>query len=292
MKNLKIFFLIPAALLLLPGLHAQEVHSMRATVGGGMHSQLFRNEAFRNVMGGGLRVDVEYAYYFHTNVGVQTGLGFDWLNSRVKGDFTYSYDDIDRYNNNMPRTITADFKNLNEHQTAYSITIPVAVRGRFYIAKGWTALPSLGLAARFICGGRQKAEQGSVSISGYYKDWNLNIDPDVPLHGFSVYDIQCNEKLRYRPANLDVIVDCMFDYQIDNLIGVSFGPYFSISTINSLRSSDKPLIQIQDGGLDPIYNGVFTSNLVNSTRPISVGIRVGVSFRLTDERYSRYNPWD
>lgn len=290
MKNLKILFLIPAALLLLPGLQAQEIHSMRATVGGGMHSQVFHNDLFRNNMGGGMRVDVQYTYYFHTNVGVEAGLGFDWTNSRVKGDFTLREDQYD-YANDLARTIIADFHNFCERQSLYSVTIPVAARGRFYIAKGWTVLPSLGLAARFLCGGRQKANSGTVDISGYYPAYDLTIDPDVPQHGYTTYDVQYNEKAKYRVFNLDVTADCLFDYQIDNLVGISFGPYFTFSTINALKPSEKPFVTILDGSLAPVYGGVFGSHLVNTARPISVGIRVGVSLRLTDERYTRSNPW-
>lgn len=291
MKNLKISILISAALLLLPSVNAQEVHSMRATIGGGMHSQLFGSDLFRNTMGGGLRIDVEYAYYFHTNVGVQTGLSFDWGNSRIKGNFTITEEQFD-YENNLRRTIYADFRNFSEHQTTYNLTLPIAVRGRFYIAKGWTVLPAIGLQARFICGGRQKAESGQVAISGFYPDYELVIDPDVPQHGFSVYDISSNEKINYRPVNLDVTADVTFDYQIDNVIGISFGPYFSCSTINALKSSDKPLVVVYDGGVPPVYNGMFNSHVINKVHPIAVGFRVGVSFRMGRERYSRYNPWD
>lgn len=290
MKNLKILFLIPAALMLLPGIQAQEIHSFRATVGGGLHTHVFHNDLFTNALGGGMRVDAQYTYYFHTNIGIEAGLGFDWTNSRVKGDFTIKEDLWDQANN-MQRIIIADFHDFDERQSMYSVTIPLAVRGRFYIAKGWTVLPALGMSPRFICGGRQKAKSGTVDISGYYPDWDLLIDPDVPQHGYTTYDVQYNEKAKYRVANLDITADCLFDYQIDNMVGISFGPYFSFSTINVLKPSKVPFVTIQDGGMAPAYSGILCSSIVNRLRPLSFGIRVGVSLRLTEQRYTRSNPW-
>jgi len=121
-----------------------------------------------------------------------------------------------------------------------------------------------------------KTVGGEMVTTGYYSQWDAELS-DLPQHGFSTYTGGYNGHLSLRPA-YTAIVDLGGLYKLSDKLDLYVGAYFNYG-LNNIKKTSAKFIYQSDG----VYNGMLASSQTTKVTPVSVGIKVGVYFRLSEE---------
>jgi len=255
-------------------LQAQEKQQyLHLTVGGGLHN--LSDDLQNGTQSGrfGNSINAGYSYFFNQHWGVQSGLGLQWFNARSTVNYLSATPQVDIDGENFE--FRANYKNWQEKQQALFMDIPLTLQYRHALSNKISLQGSAGGKISIPISSRFKTTGGSITTTGYYSRLNAELS-DLPEYGFTTITESHNGKLSLRPSYM-AIADLGGLYTLSPKVDLYLGAYINYGLNNALKADTKEIYQ-----LDGMYNGVLASTLTTKVTPVSVGIKVGVYFRLTE----------
>jgi hypothetical protein len=258
----------------------------------------------------GIGLNAKYNYYFTKHFGLGAGLGFSTYKSRASfnGSMNEIYtlgsyvdDDVSGLPNNF--NLRARIENIEEKQNLFFLEIPVTIlyQTRFSYGK-WGAFGSLGVKILMPVSKKFEVVKNAstkLNVSGFYTASTQNFEmgapgmPSVPQHGFGTIDNPTASLNWKGDSEMKTAYAITFDFgalhRLTNESDLFFGPYIDY-ILNDLKSKNMPLLTGPTGSYHPeannnigkgiVYNGLINSEYTEKVIPFSIGIKIGVRFKL------------
>jgi len=270
--------IIGLSILIGGALQAQETGSyLHFNVGGGLHN-LSYDIPNGNIKGkAGYTVNAAYSYFFNQHWGLQTGIGLQSFKALSTLNATTSVSDVDTEGDTYQfRTY---YENWQEEQHTLFIDIPLELQYRFGIGKKTSILASAGVKMALPVSSGYKSIGGQIQTTGYYSQWNVEIT-DFPAQGFTTVTNNYSGNLSLKPTYMG-IVDLGGLYNLTKKMDLYAGAYLNYG-LNKVITGDTKSVYQKDG----TYNGMFASDQISNVIPVSVGLKVGLYWKLGTEKTS------
>ena len=221
---------------------------------------------------------LQYAYFFHQNVGVGIGAWFTNATSTAHLGGTYTWEDQEDTDLEQHYTHTSQVVEWDERQNILNIGIPVSLQFQWLNEKRSAGLfAAVGLAPSFAVANSYKVMKGTINHSGYYPAWNLTLT-DIHEFGNKDYTTEQNAKgsLEVKPQ-VTVFADLGALIPLTKQIDFFVGGYFQCGA-NDANKSEKHDIGWKDENFSFMenYTGAYALNSTKSSHPYEVGLKLGV----------------
>ena len=294
-------------------------HYLQALIGAGYTSMGYSLKDLKdakNLGGGNGLIQLNYAYYFHENVGVMVGLQFEHMNSYATLNGTKSW--ISQEDTDVPDGGIAGedyehivtMKDWKEKQVSYMLGLPIGIQCQFPIAKmpkvshrnnQLRLYGDLGVKINYLVAQKYNLISGSISHSGYYKNWDLSLGKNLEDRDFyteTIGDDFSTKKSDLSLSNIsaDGFIDLGVMIPVAEHLDVMVGVYANY-TFNNLRSgSGKEIGWRQPEATEAYrqhnfmeeYSGIVATDYVKSVHPWDVGIKVGISWNKPPKQPKKY----
>ena len=258
----------------------------------------------------GVGMNAKYNYYFNKHWGIGAGLGFSNYKSRTffNGGLTEVYDlgaYVDDDASGAPKNfnLKARIENIEEKQNIFFLEIPITVlyQTRFSYGK-WGAFGSVGVKVLMPVSRKFEVVKNATSklnVSGLYTDNTQGFEmgapetPSVEQHGFGTLDNPTASLKWKSDTEMKTAYAISFDFgalhRLTEGSDLFFGPYIDY-ILNDIKNKNVPLITGPKGSYHPdannnigkgiVYNGLINSVHTDKVIPFSIGIKIGVRFKL------------
>lgn len=294
-------------------------HYLQALIGAGYTSMGYSLKDLKdakNLGGGNGLIQLNYAYYFHENVGVMVGLQFEHMNSNAILNGTKRWvsqgdsDVPDGSANGEDYTHVVKMNDWKETQVAYMLGLPIGLQFQFPIARmpkvthrnnQLRMYADLGVKVNYLVAQKYQLKSGSISHYGEYNQWGLVLDHGLEDRDFYTETIgEDYETTKHDLSLSNISADGMIDLgvmipvreDLDVMVGL-----YANYTFNNLRSGDgKDLGWRNDAATEKYrkhtfmeaYDGIMASNEIKAVRPWDVGVKVGISWHQAPKPIKKY----
>ncbi len=300
--------------------YTRKGHYIQALIGAGYTSMgysLKDLEDAKNLGGGNGLIQLNYAYYFHENVGVMVGLQFEHMNSNAllngtkrwqnQGDSDFP-DGTTTYSEDYTHVVKMN--DWKETQVAYMLGLPIGLQFQFPIARmpkvthrnnQLRMYADLGVKVNYLVAQKYQLKSGSISHYGEYDRWGLVLDHGLEDRDFYTEKIgddyeTTKHDLSLSNISADGMIDLGFMIPVREDLDVMVGLYANY-TFNNLRSGDgKDLGWRNDAATEEYrkhtfmeaYDGVMATNEIKAVRPWDVGVKVGIAWHKAPKPIKKY----
>ena len=235
-------------------------------------------------------VQLQYAYFFHPNVGVGVGAWFTNYTSFAHWGGEYYWEGQTDTDNEPGYNHTARVDSWREREILHNVGVPISLQFQYKKPNAKAGFfAAVGVAPSFSVMKTYKVLDGDIRHSGYYPWANLTLDD---MHEFSQIHYEAepcgNEAIKHEPkqGNLEVGIQaaCFADLgvlitltpQVDLFIGA----YGNISANDANKSEKRDL-----GWKNEIftfmneYNGAYATTAASASRPWEAGLKIGIHWR-------------
>ena len=257
-------------------LQAQEKQQyLHLTVGGGLDNLSYDLKNGTQSGRFGNTINAGYSYFFNQHWGIQSGLGLQWFNARstINGQLASPQVDMD----GETFEFRTNYNNWQEKQQALFLDIPLTLQYRHALSSKISLQGSAGGKISIPISSSYTTTGGSITTTGYFSRLNAELS-NLPEFGFTTTTDSYNGKLSLRPSYM-AIADLGALYTLSPKVDLYLGAYINYGLNNALKADSKEIIQ-----LDGVYNGVLASTQTTKVTPVSVGVKVGIYFRLAKTR--------
>ena len=238
---------------------------------------------------------LQYAYFFHENVGIGAGIGFSHYTSYGILNTTKRFPgqtdtDGEAYNH---LAVTHDWK---ERQAAYLIDIPVEVLFHYPLQPNLGLYAGLGVKTGLILGSHWGMRGGSVEHRGEYPAWGLTLS-EVDGHDFFTEhanawngdDSYVNYPFKLRLPAIGIMADLGLTIKLNEQLNLMVGAFFNY-TCNNVHTDETTEMGWRLGEYSGemayrnhdfmnYYEGMVSSEYVKTVRPWEVGLKIGIDWR-------------
>lgn len=274
--NMKKQIIIGLGLFTFGFLQAQEAgHYLHFNVGGGFHNTSYQIQDGTQEGKTGYTVNAAYSYFFTPKWGIQSGLGlqsyqsFSNLNLLTKA--TEKDADNDTYE------LRTNYQGWREKQNSLFLDIPVLGQYRCAFGEKFGLMASAGFKISIPVQASYNTKGGTITTTGFYPQWGVELS-DLPQHGFFTPSEGFKGHYSFKSAYM-AVVDLGGLYKLSEKTDLYVGGYFNYGLNNVLKPDSKLIFQQDD-----TYNGILTSNQTDKLRPVAVGLKVGLYWRLSKKK--------
>ena len=238
---------------------------------------------------------LQYAYFFHENVGLGAGIGFSHYTSYGILNTTKRFPgqtdtDGEAYNH---LAVTHDWK---ERQAAYLVDIPVELLFHYPLNADLGLYAGMGVKTGLILAADWCVKGGSVEHQGDYPAWGLTLS-EINGHDFFTEhanlwkgdDSDLHRSLNLRLPAIGVMADFGLTVKLTEQLNLMTGLFFNY-TCNNTRPDETIEMGWRTGiysgeeayrnheFMNP-YSGMIASEYVKNVRPWEVGLKIGIDWR-------------
>lgn len=242
-------------------------------------------------IGGAFGAGAGYTFFFHPNVGLQTGLSFSRIAStaRLTEPMEWSqWQDGSALTDYMGDLYThrTAFEGWKEQEQAYLIEVPLGLRFRYFKDKDSRAglHAALGAKAAIPVWANYRNHSGTLIHTGWYEQWQLLLY-DLPGR-FEREEVRAQEEnmtRRLRTINAELYGEIGIAIRINvhyELYIAAFGQY-TVNDMNSTAKADRGALGFRDEtNRYPFmneYKGLVGTDRVGAIHPWIAGVKVGLS---------------
>lgn len=242
-------------------------------------------------IGGAFGAGAGYTFFFHPNVGLQTGLSFSRIAStaRLTEPMEWSqWQDGSALTDYMGDLYThrTAFEGWKEQEQAYLIEVPLGLRFRYFKDKDSRAglHAALGAKAAIPVWANYRNHSGTLIHTGWYEQWQLLLY-DLPGR-FEREEVMAQEEnmtRRLRTINAELYGEIGIAIRINvhyELYIAAFGQY-TVNDMNSTAKADRGALgfRTEKNGYPFMneYKGLVGTDRVGAIHPWMAGVKVGLS---------------
>lgn len=223
-------------------------------------------------------VQLQYAYFFHQNIGVGIGAWFTNATSTAHLGGTYTWDDQEDTDLEQHYTHTSQVVEWDERQNILNVGVPVSLQFQWLNEKRSAGLfAAVGVAPSFAVVNSYKVMKGTVNHSGYYPAWDLTL---TDMHEFGDKDYTAEENAKGSLAvkpQVTVFADLGALIPLTKQIDFFVGGYFQCGA-NDANKSEKHDLGWKDERFSFMeeYTGAYALNSTKSSHPYEAGLKLGI----------------
>ena len=242
-------------------------------------------------VGVGFGAGAGYTFFFHPNVGLQTGLSFSRIGStaRLTEPMEWSqWQDGSALTDYMGDLYThrTAFEGWKEQEQAYLIEVPLGLRFRYFKDKDSRAglHAALGAKAAIPVWANYRNHSGTLIHTGWYEQWQLLLY-DLPGR-FEREEVRAQEEnmtRRLRTINAELYGEIGIAIRINvhyELYIAAFGQYI-VNDLNGTPKKDRTALgfRTEKNGYPFMneYRGLIGTEKVGAIHPWMAGVKVGLS---------------
>lgn len=258
-------------------------HSLSFSIGGGLHSlnPSFTGVDYEGAKPGG---SVGFDYDFSLNQLISIGSGFavsSYASSSVTTSVVVTPDAVDLDGESFVHTLTLD--RVAEKQRSLFGELPLRFSFHFPVSRSLSFSLSAQAHLSILLADRYKTSSGLISTTGYYPQYRLTFDSDMPENGFYSISPSYSGSAGLRRAGAGLGGRIGVCRSLSPSLGLSFSLYgkYSLSDVlpRGRGSQFDPDCRRSDG-YSARYNGALASAFCNSAHPLAVGLSVGLRLSL------------
>lgn len=271
-KHMRKILFISSLLLGMGVAQAQEKHqALYFNIGSGFHNLKYDLDNGTQNGNWGMTYNVGYNYFFSEKWGIGTGLGLETFQSEASLDYQTANQSVDTDGESFEfRTQYSDWQ---EKQNTVLLDVPINFIYQAQLGEKWKVQFSMGPQISFPVKSNYKTTGGTIETTGYYSQYNVILH-DLPQHNFAKKTEFPEGKNSLKPA-LSAIGNLGGFYHLNQNLDLYLGAYFDYGLTNSIDAKSNFLYQ-EDG----VYNGVLSSNQTNKVKPVALGLKIGISWKL------------
>ena len=226
-------------------------------------------------------VQLQYAYFFHKNVGVGAGVWFTNSTSHAHLGGTYTWADQEDTDLEQHYTHTSQVVEWDERQTTHNLGIPISLQFQWWNEAGKAGLfGAVGIAPVFAVMNSYRVMKGQVNHTGYYPAWDLTL---TDMHEFGTKDYTTTDNAKGQLSvnpQVTVFADLGALIPITRQIDFFVGGYFQCGA-NDANSSNKQELGWKDEDFTFMndYNGAYALDFTKGSHPWEAGLKVGIHWR-------------
>ena len=251
-------------------------NALSFSLGGGQNQLSYKSTNGIEKAGYGWSADLAYHFYFSTRVGIKAGMAIQSYSSSTVLNFTEETPDIDSEADDY--IFRAKFSNWQEQQQLLNIELPVAVLYLFPVSERFFLQTSVGVKICLPISSTYKKTGGSITTSAYYPKWNVELT-NLPQYG---YDTFTNTYKGTYNSTIGIagIAEIGGQYKLTEKLNLYAGLYYNYGLNNMLESDDQKLYL-----KTAVYNGIFNADQTKVMKPIAMGLKVGINYKLNDRTH-------
>ena len=264
-----------------------------SNMGMGVTSSLADNETLRRSGFVGSLVELQYGYFFAKEWGISVGLGFSQWGGNTYLTTSRTWKGVgDSEGEAYDHSAATD--KWQDRQVALMVDVPIKVQYRHTFSKDLALSAALGAELALPVYGIDRAVGGSVSHTGYYSRWNLNLHD---IHTEDFFTEQPNDfparnhEMALRMPAVAVLADLGVTTPVNAQLDFYAGAYFQY-TCNDINATSEHLAMgwqntsrkdpYHQHTFMPEYPGIVRGTTaegnpyVETIRPWMVGVKVGL----------------
>lgn len=218
-----------------------------------------------------------YIYNLNAVFGIGTGIEYMQYKQDVNlNNNTYTSVMVD--DTGSAFLYNQEVSGYSERQTLNAFQVPLFIQYKkelnatnsFYFRIGGKLL----IPSKF----KFNANANSITTSGYYLDFNLEIT-NLPSNGFGTQrDFQESNTYKTKLAYM-ASTELGFDFKLKGMNSIYVGMFFDYGLSNVVDNSDSnSIVTYNPSGLPNNSNGVYSYNKDIDSKPLNFGLTLGYSF--------------
>ena len=254
-------------------------HQIQMYLGCGWGSLNYRLTNGGTVTGAPLALaELDYAYFFHKNVGIGIGLRVSNTTSvaRLNGyrQWTGVTDtDGETYDH------TTYIRQWRERETMHTLDVPLSLQAQFYFNEQEKAgmYFDAGASLRITGFNRYNVKEGNIEDKGYYPATHLTLEQ---LHEFGNRDMRQVNTLAIKRLGAGVFGDLGFLFRVGKITDLAIGGYFQYTVTDMNPQPRGPLgFGSTVFTFMPVYAGAMATNEASAAHPWEAGLKIGLRIR-------------
>jgi hypothetical protein len=246
-------------------------NALSFSLGGGQNQLSYKTVNGVEKEGYGWNADLSYHLYLSSRIGMKAGIAIQSYTSSSVLNFTEETSDVDSEADDY--IFRAKFSNWQEQQQLINIELPVTVLYLFPINDQFHLQTSVGVKICLPISSTYQTTNGSITTSAYYPRWNVELN-DLPQYGYDTYTNM------YKGTNNTTIgfigvAQIGGIYKLTEKFDLYTGLYCDYGLNNMLKSVNQNLYL-----KTAVYNGIFNANQTKVMKPIALGFKVGINYKL------------
>lgn len=273
MKNMKRYIISLYALIGLFALQAQDKgHYLDFHIGGGYQTLQYDLDNGTSDGALGFSGNLGYSYFFTSRWGITTGLGIQSFASEGKINYMSAFDAVDSDGESYEHRNY--YNNWQEKQTALFLDIPVGLSHLVKLNDNWKMRGTLGAKLSLAMSSKYESSGGNIETRGYYERLEAELF-GMPNHNFITVTSVPDDDYEFDPVYA-LYAEFGALYKLEENMDLYMGLYASYGLNSAVDNQTKEVYE-----LDGTYNGLLTSSECSEVIPLSVGVKVGITWRCT-----------
>ncbi|WP_243348637.1 PorT family protein [Parabacteroides sp. FAFU027] len=253
-------------------IHAQEKGNyLNINLGGGLHNLSYTLQDGTQKGNTGISAGIGFSHFFTRQWGFQTGLGIETFNATSTLNVLEATPAID--SDGDAYIFKSDIRGWKENQSSVYLEIPLTGQFKYTYSDKIGIISTFGAKVAFPINTTYKTTGGEIVTSGYYPQWDAELT-DMPQHGFTTIHPTFNGDYSLK-ALYSAVVELGGIYKLSDKQHLYIGGYLNYG-LNNVLSPETKKVYLVDGG----YSGVLGTYQTKSIKPFSIGLKLGLYFKL------------
>lgn len=253
--------------------------------GGGLHSLNAQtaDDVSTEGMKGGWTVTIGYDHSLSRGLMIGTGIRIAAYGQETTTSLTEETSNaIDKDGESFTHYLT--ITKLTETQKLTTLEIPLRLTHTADVSGRMTFEAAAELYAAIVMKDKYEVTGGHIATTGFYPQYNLHVDSDMPENGF--YDItpSFSGKMGLRKAGIGVGASIGTAYDLTSAMAICFHIYGRY-TLTDMSPKEKSAKQydadcLRADGYNPTYASAIASRSCTGVHPLAVGATATLRFRI------------
>ena len=261
-------------------------HYVEAYIGGGVSSLNYAltNDGVVGLMPSAM-LQLNYAYFFHRNVGIGIGVRFTNYSSMatLTGDRIWDgVTDTDLGSSGVGETYnhTTHINAWRERQTVHTVAVPLTLQFQHHGKNGVGVFAAVGAEAQFGVYNRYNVLEGDIEHTGYYPAWNVTLDM---LHEFQQENLSPKGDMQIKP-NVGLTAELGMLFELNRQLDLVLSLYGNYAVLDANGSTKQELgWQNETFTFMQPYDGVWKTTEAGAAHPWQAGLKIGLHWRNIDK---------
>lgn len=261
-------------------------HYVEAYIGGGVSSLNYglTNDGTVSLMPSAM-VQLNYAYFFHRNVGIGIGARFTNYSSMASlaGDRVWNgVTDTDLGSGGVGETYNHNthINTWRERQTVHTVAVPLTLQFQHHGKSGVGVFAAVGAEAQFGVYNRYNVLEGDIEHTGFYPAWNVTLDM---LHEFQQENLSPKGDMQVNP-NVGLTAELGMLFELNRQLDLVLSVYGNYAVLDANGSTKQDLgWQNETFTFMQPYEGVWKTTEAGAANPWQAGLKLGLHWRNIDK---------
>lgn len=248
----------------------EKSHYFDLHLGGGYHLLQYDLDNGSQDGGLGLNFNLGYSYFFNSRWGISTGIGLQSFKSDGTLNYMSTQPNTDSEGTSYEHRTYYNY--WNEEQNTLFLDIPLGISHMVKLNDSWKLRGTFGAKVSLAMSSKYEHAGGNLETRGYFPEQKGEVF-GIEEEGFYTVTSIPDGDYEFDPV-FATYADFGAMYKLKENLDLYMGLYASYGLNSTIEDQTKEPYQI-----DGTYNGILASNQSGEVIPLSVGVKVGLTWK-------------